>query len=109
MRHKKANAPPEARKSRPVVGTGRLLGTLSLTCGKDFNITGNSVTQRRIIIRPEAWGALIDVVIEPPLIGEDFDRDFATVSEARSYAAGLSERSGMPVLDESADAIGGDA
>ena len=63
----------------------------------------------RIIVRLEIWGSNVDVVIQPPLIGEDFDREFATVSEARAYAAGLSERSGIPVLDELADAIGGDA
>jgi hypothetical protein len=54
----------------------------------------------RILIRPEAWGSNIDVVIDPPLPGgESFDRDFPTLREARGYAGGIRMTRGYPVVD----------
>ncbi|MDB5725790.1 MAG: hypothetical protein JWQ16_2544 [Novosphingobium sp.] len=56
-------------------------------------------TDRHIMIRPEMWGSKIDVVIEPPLIGEKLDRDFNTPGEARAYAASLRLRTGLAIAD----------
>ncbi len=60
-------------------------------------------TARRIIIRPEMWGDRIDVVIEPPLVGESFDKDFATHHEARGYAGGIKLTRGFPIVDMASD------
>ena len=54
----------------------------------------------RIIIRAEAFGPNIDVIIEPPLPdGESFDRDFPTVKGARGYAGGIRMVRGFPIID----------
>lgn len=64
------------------------------------------VSDRHILVAPETWGSRTDVVITPPLIGARFDRDFATVNEARGYAADLSKRTGLPIQDQNLRAIG---
>lgn len=53
-----------------------------------------------IIIRPEMWGDRTDVVLEPALPGESADRDFASIDDARAYAAALSEKTGRPIVDQ---------
>lgn len=57
------------------------------------------MTAHRIIIRREAFGDRIDVVIEPPLCGESFDKDFPNHREARGYAGGIKMTRGYPIVD----------
>lgn len=63
---------------------------------------GSPAAKHRIVIRPEAWGNRTDVVIEPELVGEKVDRDFASPGEARAYAAALSSRTGLEITDKGA-------
>lgn len=54
----------------------------------------------RIIIRPEAFGPNIDVVIDPPLSGdESLDRDVPIHKAACGYAGGIRMTRGLPIID----------
>lgn len=54
----------------------------------------------QIFIRPEVFGAAIDVIVEPPVAAYSIDREFPVVAEARAYAAGVAAVSGWPIIDE---------
>lgn len=68
----------------------------------------NAPTAHRIVIRPETWGDRTDVVIEPPLVGENIARDFDVPSAARAYAVELSARTGLDITDETAAGVAED-
>ena len=58
-----------------------------------------------VVIRAEAFGVGYDVVIEPPVEGESFDREFPTFKGARGYARGLRLFRGWPIRDLTGEGV----
>ena len=52
-----------------------------------------------IAIRPEPFGAGVDVMVEPPPAGVGHDREHRNICDARRYAERLSIATGWPVID----------
>ena len=58
---------------------------------------------RRIIIRPEAFGAGFDVTVVPPIEGHPLDKEFDNHRAAYGYASGLRMTLGFPVIDKTGE------
>ena len=61
--------------------------------------------EHTIVIRPEAFGAGFDIVVEPAVPWTSFDRERPTFKAARRYAESLRTVHGWRIREE----IGGEA
>ena len=59
---------------------------------------------RRIIIRPEAFDAGFDVVVDPPIEGHPLNREFGDHRAAYGYASGLRMTLRLPIVDQTGEA-----
>lgn len=58
---------------------------------------------RKIYIRPEAFGVGFDVLVRPVPEEESWDRGFANYRDARGYAGGIKLVRGWKIVDEAGE------